>query len=241
MTKIAIVEDDAAFRETLQNYLHRMEQSGAGEYKFSIDCFQDGLSFLDSYRPDFQIVLMDIEMPYMDGMKAAQKLRELDDTVCLIFITNMAQYVFKGYEVSAMDFILKPVSYETFSFKMEKAIAAANRFGRQEKLLKTESGYARIAVSDIYYIEVVQHTLLYLTVRGAFEVWGIMAKAEEEFSPLGFARCNVSYLVNLRHVMQVRGDYVTVGGDQLKISRSYKKDFMQSIMLFYSQGGSAAR
>ena len=83
--------------------------------------------------------------------------------------------------------------------------------------------------------------LLYHTVRGAFEVWGIMAKAEEEFTLLGFARCNVSYLVNLRHVMQVRGDYVTVGGDQLKISRSYKKDFMQSIMLFYSQGGSAAR
>ena len=72
MTKIAIVEDDAAFREMLENYLHRMEQSGAGEYKFSIDCFQDGLSFLDSYRPDFQIVLMDIEMPYMDGMSRSR-------------------------------------------------------------------------------------------------------------------------------------------------------------------------
>lgn len=241
MIRIAIVEDDATFRETLTGYLRRMEKEGAGEYKFSIDCYQDGLSFLDSYRSDYQIVLMDIEMPYMDGMKAAQKLRELDDTVCLIFITNMAQYVFKGYEVNAMDFILKPVTYETFSFKMEKAVTAAGRFGRQEKLLKTENGYARIDVSDIYYIEVVQHKLLYRTIRGEFEVWGIMAKAEEEFSPLGFARCNVSYLVNLRHVTEVHSDYVTVGGNALKISRSYKKNFMQSMMLFYSQGGSAAR
>lgn len=240
MTRIAIVEDDAAFRQTLENYLHRMEEGSGGEYKFSVDCFQDGLSFLDRYRSDYHIVLMDIEMPYMDGIKAAQKLRELDDTVCLIFITNMAQYVFKGYEVSAMDFILKPVAFETFSFKMEKAITAANRFGRQEKLIKTENGYVRVDISDIYYIEVVQHKLMYRTVRGEFEVWGIMAKAEEEFVPLGFARCNVSYLVNMRHVSDIRGDHVTVGGNQLKISRSYKKNFIQSMMLFYSQGGSAA-
>lgn len=94
MIRIAIVEDDAAFRAVLVDYLRRIERESGGEATFLIDQFGDGLSFLDGYRSDYRIVLMDIEMPYMDGMKAAQKLRELDESVCLIFITNMAQYVF---------------------------------------------------------------------------------------------------------------------------------------------------
>ena len=237
MIRIAIAEDDASFRATLVEYLHRIEQGSCGEVSFHIDQFGDGLSFLDAYRSDYRIVLMDIEMPYMDGMKAAQKLRELDETVCLIFITNMAQYVFKGYEVSALDFILKPVTYETFAFKMAKAIAAANKFGRQDKMIKTDNGFVRVDIADICYIEVAQHKLRYHMLSGILEVLGIMAKAEEEFAPYGFARCNVSYLVNPRYVSEIRGDYVRVAGNDLKISRSYKKDFLQKMMLYYSQNG----
>ena len=141
--------------------------------------------------------------------------------------------------MSALDFVLKPVTYETFAFKMARAIAAANKFGRQDEVIKTDSGFVRVDVADICYIEVAQHKLRYHMPSGVLEAWGIMAKAEEEFTPYGFVRCNVSYLVNPRHVAEIRGNYARVAGNDLKISRSYKKEFLQKMMLYYSQGGRA--
>ena len=61
-------------------------------------------------------------MPYIDGMKTSRKLREVDQNVALIFITNLMQYAIKGYEVNALDFMLKPVKYYDFEMKMNKAI-----------------------------------------------------------------------------------------------------------------------
>ena len=75
---------------------------------------------------------MDIEMPHLNGMEAAQKIRELDKEVVIVFITNMAQYAIKGYEVDALDFILKPLNYYTFSMRFTRAVGRVkNREGKR--------------------------------------------------------------------------------------------------------------
>lgn len=70
-------------------------------------------------------------MPHLNGMEAAQKIRELDKEVVIVFITNMAQYAIKGYEVDALDFILKPLNYYTFSMRFTRAVGRVkNREGK---------------------------------------------------------------------------------------------------------------
>lgn len=64
---------------------------------------------MENYQPAFDLIFMDIEMKPLDGMKAAQQIRKTDQKTVIIFVTQMAQYAVKGYEVGALDFMVKPV------------------------------------------------------------------------------------------------------------------------------------
>lgn len=112
MIKIAIVEDEAAVRDQLTDYVRRYTRQYGTE--FEVTCFTDGDEILENYRPAFDIIFLDVEMKRLNGMETAQRIRELDDDVLLIFITNMAQYAIKGYSVGALDYVLKPVPYFAF-------------------------------------------------------------------------------------------------------------------------------
>ena len=105
MTRIAIVEDEAAVREQLAGYVQRYtRQYGT---PFEVTEFADGMEILENYRPQFDIIFLDVEMKHLDGMETARRIRERDGGVLIVFITNMAQYAIKGYAVQALDYILK--------------------------------------------------------------------------------------------------------------------------------------
>ena len=128
MIKIAIVEDEAAVRDQLTDYVRRYTRQYGTE--FEVTCFTDGDEILENYRPAFDIIFLDVEMKRLNGMETAQRIRELDDDVLLIFITNMAQYAIKGYSVGALDYVLKPVPYFAFSQQLQKAVNQLARRAR---------------------------------------------------------------------------------------------------------------
>lgn len=89
---------------------------------FDITIYSDGDQIVNKYRSQYDIILMDVEMKFMDGMSAAEEIRKVDTEVVIIFITNMAQYAIRGYAVDALDYVLKPVSYFAFSQRLNRAI-----------------------------------------------------------------------------------------------------------------------
>ena len=113
MIRIAIVEDEPESREQLIRYLRRYEDEN--DVKFQVTEYKDGLDILDEYGGQFDLILLDIRMKFVDGMETARKIREKDRNVIIVFITNMAQYAIQGYDVEARGFILKPVRYSAFS------------------------------------------------------------------------------------------------------------------------------
>ena len=113
MFTVAIVEDEIDAARRLEVCLARYSQDHP-DVRFDVTVFSEPTGFLDAYRPVWDIVFMDIEMPNMDGMSAARRLRVLDEQVILIFVTNMAQFAAKGYEVDALDYVIKPFSYNDF-------------------------------------------------------------------------------------------------------------------------------
>ena len=121
---VAVVEDEKRERELIKKYLASFgEERGV---VFNVYEFEDGLSFLSDYKSIYDVVFMDIEMPHLSGMEAAKRLRKLDDKVALVFITNMAQYAVGGYEVDAMSFIVKPVTYSNFAMKLSRVMDKVN-------------------------------------------------------------------------------------------------------------------
>ena len=124
MLRIATVEDDAHDLEALRTHLNRYEKENG--LKFLITEFRDGEDIVTDYSADYDLILMDIEMAFLNGMKAAEKIRELDKDVVIIFITNMPQYAIQGYKVNALDYMLKPISYFSFSESMGRALHRVN-------------------------------------------------------------------------------------------------------------------
>lgn len=227
MIKIAIVEDEAAVRDQLTDYVRRYTRQYGTE--FEVTCFTDGDEILENYRPAFDIIFLDVEMKRLNGMETAQRIRELDDDVLLIFITNMAQYAIKGYAVGALDYVLKPVPYFAFSQQLQKAEEQLRRRTRHYLAVPVEGGLRRLDTSRIYYIESEGHRVRFYTEEGDFAAPGALKALEEKLANRPFARCNSGYLVNLAQVQAVQQNTVQVGPYELQVSRPKRKSFLAAL------------
>lgn len=228
MIKIAIVEDEAAEAERLAGYLRRYEKETDG-IEFHIVRFSDGIAFLTDYKAEHDIIFMDIEMPGLDGMATAQKLRLQDPEAILVFVTNMAQFAVKGYEVDAMDFMVKPVPYDNFKLKVARAVKRLE-YKRDDKLVVYgRNGATVVMIPKIRYVEVINHTLTFYTADGTVSATGTLKNVEEKLAGRGFTRANSCYLVNLNYVTGFSDGIAELGDDRLPVSRSHRKQFMKDV------------
>lgn len=225
MIHIAIVEDEKEFEKMLLDYIQRyMSETHT---MIQTDTFHDGMSFLDEYSGKYQIVFMDIAMPNMNGMDTAQRLRNVDASVGLIFITSLAKYAIRGYEVAALDFIVKPVSYELFKIRLEKAIVR-NRV-TDYYTLKTPNGLRKIKYDNLVYIESSKHYLYFHMTAETSRMRGTMRDVGAAFEQRGFAFISGSFLVNLSYVDELHGSSITAGGETLNVARAYKTKFRERL------------
>ena len=138
-----------------------------------------------------------------------------------------------GYEVNAMDYVLKPVTYFAFSQKLNKAIERIKKRTSSYLTLPVKDGILRINVEDIYYVESEGHNLIYHTASGEYTASGTMKSAEEQLEPLDFFRGNKCYLINLEHVEGIRDKCAIVKGENLQISRPRMNNFMQALTKYW--------
>lgn len=234
MLKIAIVEDEELSYLDLKMFIEKYSQKTGS--LFSINWFRDGLHFISNYEPSYDIIFMDIKLPYIDGMETSKRLRKVDNNVALIFITNLMQYAIKGYEVNALDFMLKPVNYFDLEMKLNKAIDYVKNHQDDDITIAIGEVKKRIPIMEIYYIEVLNHTLIFHTEKGNYETYGQLRKMEEKLNNKNFAKCNNSYLINLRHVNEVHSNFIVVGKDEVTISHRKKKEFMEQLTNYMGGG-----
>ena len=235
MIRIAIVEDEKPASDLIAGYLDSFAKKTGEE--FSVKVFRDAVSFLENYKPEFDLVFMDIMMPAIDGMHASHKLRELDKFVLIIFITNMGDYAVKGYDVNATAFIKKPVSYPDFETKLKRAIFTIK--SRDEKYIVISAGgnRYRVMIRDLIYIEVSGHVCTYHTVEGNMEGRNTLSALAKQLSTFDFMACSSSFLINPLYIKRINPRSVTVGEDELEISRLKKKDFLLQFNEWLAKGG----
>ena len=232
MVRIAVVEDDVS---DLNHFKHCLDQYEKEQnMQFDVVTFSNPLDFLDAYHPEYDLIFLDIEMPHLNGVEAARRIRQIDPIVTLVFITNMEQYAIKGYEVEALDFVVKPINYYRFSSMMRRALRAIARKEEKEVLISSAGNIVRLPVSQIYYIEIRDHLLIYFTEQGRLDSWGKLSEVEADLSEYGFSRCSAAHLVNLRFVISVEGNSVNVSGHVLPISQRRRKAFLTCVTRFLS-------
>ena len=231
---VAIIEDERSAMEELKECLDTYAKARRMECR--VFWWENPIDFIEKYGSEFDLVLLDTELPDMNGMDVAGKLRAMDGEVALIFVTNMAQYAIRGYEVDADDFIVKPVSYFDFAMKLDR-IMRRLRGKKEARIVASNDGVTKhIPVSDIRYAEVIKHKVAYHTIDGeVFEVRSTLKKAEQQLPADSFARCSNYCLVNLRYVYSVKGYTLLLSRgrgaseyDTLAISRPRRQDFMKA-------------
>lgn len=223
MIRVALVEDTPEDRERFQSAFNSFCKES--EQIFELSCFEKGEDFLRVFDGQFDILFMDIELPDADGVELCKKVRETDNRVVIAFLTNLAQYAIKGYEVEAIDFMLKPLVVNIFAAKMKKIVSAAMR--NQASDVNIVFGGKRVIRSgDIIYAEVIKHDLTLHTTHGSFTERYALKDLESKLENSHFSRPNYCYLVNLEYVVSIRKFDLTLrNGDVLQISRNRKKGF----------------
>lgn len=228
MRSIAIIDDEKSSRDLLAEYLRRYEKEKAET--FNVEAFDSSVVFLTGYKPKYDIVFLDIDMPDLNGMDMAHRLRDLDKTVEIIFVTNMAKFAVNGYEVGAFDFVVKPVSYYIFSLKLDRVLKHFKSTKISGQVIITSGTEKRcVESSKITYVEVIKHKLIYNTFDGEIISYGTLIKAEELLNDPLFVRCNNCYLVNLRYVQRIKGSFVHVGDKELLISAARRPVFEKAL------------
>ncbi|MBT1170109.1 LytTR family DNA-binding domain-containing protein [Bifidobacterium sp. SO4] len=235
MIRVAIVEDEPAYAQTLREYLEQYSEEI--HERFDVTVFPDGEDIVENYRAEWDIILMDIEMASMDGMTAAERIREVDGQVVIIFITNMAQYAIQGYRVGALDYVLKPISYFAFTQRLGRAISRMQTRSRAEEkymVIASKTSTVRVPISRILWIESSGHRLAYHTADGVFEsTASSMKEVEDKLADESFFRCNKGILVNLAHVRGVEeGSAVIGGGTRIPVSRAKQRDLLTALTAY---------
>ena len=224
--KIAICDDEDTLIRELQDYLERYSDEMGQEFCYF--SYYDGSELLRGYRPDFDLIFLDIKMEQLNGLKTAEEIRRIDRSVGLIFLTSMKQYVFNGYEYNAINYLLKPVKYSILKMELDRYFTYYH--GKDEPYLSfsNDSGKYKALYKDLSYAETEKRNVM-LHFQGQEQV---IYKNMKEVARLlcaqpGFVRCHQSFVVNLSFVKGMEGmDVVLSTGERIPVSQPRRKEFM---------------
>lgn len=214
----AICDDLPTDREVVSQYLKRWADSRG--HTITLSMFSSAESFLFAFDDSkaYELLLLDIEMEKINGVELAGKIRQVNREVQIVFISGYSDYISDGYDVDALNYILKPVKYE----KLEKVLdKAAERIQSCEKaiFLETADGIERVPLYDIVYIDVYGNYVTVHTTTKEYKVKQTLAKIEKELDGR-FFKTNRSYIVGMRFIQRTSRTEVTLTtGDVIPLSR----------------------
>lgn len=228
MIRIAICDDEKHFVEQLKNILLTYNKNI--EETIYVEEFYDGIMLLDKYDCRFDIIFLDIKMPYMDGVKVAEKIREKDKDVRIIFLTSLLGRAVDGYKVRAENFLIKPIEKKKVIHEIDNYIMLIRMNKQYCILIENTEGQFRVPIASLKYIETYNRNLLIHTEEQSIVCYKKLKELKEHLKDYGFAQSHKGYLVNLSYVKSIKGnDIMLTTKEVLPISRAMKKEFMQCL------------
>ena len=229
MYKIALCDDEDTLIEELKENLERYGSETDREFCFF--AYHDGSELLESYQPDYDLIFMDIKMEKLNGLKTADEIRRMDSSVGLIFLTSLKQYVWKGSEYNAVNYLVKPVNYGVLKIELDRYFARYR--GKDEPYLNfaNENGRYRVLYKNISYAETEKRNVL-LHFEGQKQV---IYKNMKEISALlcgqpQFVQCHQSFVVNMSFIRGVEKlEAILTTGERIPVSQPRRKAFMREI------------
>lgn len=227
MLRFAIAEDMDNERELLASFLNRYLD--AHSLEGTVFSFSSGEELLKNYPPEPDGIFLDIEMDGMSGMECAHRIREFDREVTLLFVTNMVQFALEGYEVNAADFMVKPITYESFALRMDRLIGRLERKRERFLIVKQGGRTLRLSAGEITCVESLNKKTILHKTNGETLTCAEPLYTLEKSLGSGFFRCHNAFLVNLDLIEALSAGEATVYGEKIPISKYRKKEFLAAL------------
>ena len=229
--RIAVCDDEEKFREQAREMIDKL----AGSLDVIVDAYSDGRKLLEAFdRNPYDVLFLDIEMPAMDGITLAKKLRERSDSIYIVFLTGHVEYALEGYEVNALRYLTKPVQEdklrEVLRFVMDKNTS------KRQLLIKEDGEELLINVADLIYFEAQNQYVMIYTTDGEHLVRYNIGDFEEQLKNDGFFRIHRGYLISLAKVKKLVKSGVLMESEEgeinLPVSRANVKPLKETLYAY---------
>ncbi|WP_206425683.1 LytTR family DNA-binding domain-containing protein [Ruminococcus sp. Marseille-P6503] len=225
--KIAVCDDELSEIKRIKEYITRFSFETGIE--FMIDRYSSGKNLIQVYNRKtvkYDILFLDVEMPELNGIKTAQKIREIPDrNVLIIFITSYPEYMQDSFDVQASQYLTKPLSYQLFKEKFQKIIGYINEIQTNIAVVSLKKGEILLYLDEIVCFETIKSVttksdLLVTTMTEEFEIKGKIAEMEAKLKDQFFISVHRSVLVNMKYIKKFNANLVELtNGKTVEISR----------------------
>lgn len=232
MIHIAICDDEKNIRIDLKQKLEKYSQESGNVIRIFL--FEDGEDLIANYKIEIDLIFLDIEMKEIDGVAAAEKIREIDKEVGIIFLTSYKKYALKGYQVGAINYIIKPIRYARLKNEMDDFLEKQRVNPREFIVVTNEAGKQKILLKDLKYAETEKGNVVLHTADKKMLVYMTMKELQQLLPPEYFQRCHASFIVNMDYINGVKKlEIELLDGEIIPISQPKRKEFMEAMAKYW--------
>ena len=180
-----------------------------------VTAYYDGIELIERYDPTIDLIFLDIQMRLVNGLRAAERIRQMNERVGIIFLTTLTQYGLEGYKYQAANYIIKPLKYVRLKTELDEWIKKHCRDDSPSIVVTNDTGKYKVLQENIV-------------------CYRNMKELEQALQESGFVRCHTSYMVNLYYVKSiVKMNIELITGEVLPLSRSRRKEFMERLAAYW--------
>lgn len=226
MLRVALCDDETESRDSVRFQLEKVLYEGSEDIVYEFTSGNSAVKWLKGHPGEIDLLFLDVEMEGLNGMETARRIREFNQELVIVFLTGYSDYVFEGYEVGALDYVLKPAQEKRLRKIISRVRGLLGKNRERVFTFKNTDGTFRMSVYKIFYFYSDRRKVVMVTGEKEYPFYGKMDEVQQllmEQTCASFVRIHQRYLVNAGKVEHVGKGEVLVGGKVLPVSRSMRE------------------
>ena len=227
--RVAICDDNKQELQMITDFVNDFSNSDSRENKMNVKSFSSSIELLSQIENDrkFDVYILDIIMPNVNGIELAEEIRRKDQIAKIIFLTSSPEFAVDSYSVDALYYLIKPIQKDKLFTLLEKARLDISNQMQQYIVVKTKSNLSKVFLNQLIYVEVQRRTLFFHQKDGiTLESTSTISQVEAVLlKDRHFIKPHRSYIVNLDYIKHLTPSNITTTSDRvIPVSRNVFKD-----------------
>lgn len=223
MLRIGLCDDESCARDALRLVLERLLKEEQEEIVYEFSSGETAVSWLQKHPGEIDLLFLDVEMRGISGIQAAEQIRKFDTKLQIVFVTGYQDFVFEGYRVQAVDYLVKPVEEVRLADVLDRVRGYLKQAEEKQFVFQNGDGVYRFYLDEIRYFYSEKRKVSVVTKERTVSFY---AKLDDVAARVGrsFVRIHQRYLVNADAVTYVGTSSVRMGEEELPVSRTMKQE-----------------